>query len=126
MGHIGASGREAMSLFSPSLGVWKVVTSTFKKKKITPFLSHHYKESRFLPERAQPPSVRVVTARQRWPSSLKAARELGEVQRWQCGLAVLPMERGRASVFVFILYDRYHTFPYVCICIGFLVYDIFP
>ena len=30
------------------------------------------------------------------------------------------------AVFVFILYYRYHTFPYDCICIDFLVYDIFP
>lgn len=112
--------------FLAQVSVFGKLLPVLSKKKIIPFLSHHYKESRFLPERAQPPSVRVVTARQRWPSSLKAARELGEVQRWQGGLAVLPMERDRASVFVFILYDRYHTFPYVCICIGFLVYDIFP
>lgn len=100
----------SLTLFIISLSVWKVVISAFKttlqnKKNQTkkpPVLSHHYRESRFLPQRAQPPLLRTATVCQRWTLPLRAIWELDEVQGWQSDPAVLSVEGFWVLLFLYL------------------------
>lgn len=129
MGHIGASGREAsmsLTLFITSLSVWKVFTSTFKQRsKKNCFFFLTTTQSGFLPQRAQPPLVRMMTESEVGFIIEGQVRCGGspEMAGWPGG-SVLGKQIGFGFVYLYCTIGA-TLFPFVCICID-VVYDIFP
>lgn len=114
MGHVGASGREGTVVIT-SFSVWKVVTSSFKQ------CSKKHCIFSFSPLCKEYPSPIESTASVSKQGG--CASELDFIIEGQVGsegspemsrdLVVLSVGKELGfAVCVFILYNRYHTFPY--------------
>lgn len=117
-----------MTLFITSLSVWKVVTNIFKqhcKKNCLFSLSHHYTEQ-----------ISPIESTASVGKNGDCASEVDFITEGQVQGGESPEMAGRLwfcpwegeGFAVCVLYCKIGAtlFPFVCICIDFLVYDIYP